>query len=72
MRELPPIGEASLAKLEREIAQCQPDDQDDMRQEAWVAFLEGRCPVRVVNTIRRREQRRSLVVRCFTDCGFTV
>jgi hypothetical protein len=52
---LPPIPDAR--RLAREITLVGRRVMDDSVQEAWVAYLEGRDPVRAVKAFAQRERR---------------
>lgn len=53
---LPPIHDPSRLKLQLKLV---PErERADALQVAWLAFLEGQCPARALNTWWRRELRR--------------
>lgn len=52
---LPPVMDDR--KLALELRLVTVPDREDAIQEAWLAHLEGRNPVRAINTYARRERR---------------
>lgn len=52
---LPPVTDDR--KLALELRLVMAPDREDAIQEAWLAHLEGRNPVRAINTYARRERR---------------
>jgi hypothetical protein len=54
-RALPPVSDS--VRLKAELALVPTKDREDAAQESWVAFLDGRDPVRAVDTFVHREKR---------------
>jgi hypothetical protein len=52
---LPPVLDDRKLALELRLVMVR--DREDALQEAWLAYLEGRSPIRAVNTYARRENR---------------